>query len=36
VDGEPLVMKVGKISMGFRLRLRGADLKVPCAQPAPA
>jgi propionyl-CoA carboxylase alpha chain len=27
VDGEPLVMKVGKISGGFRLRLRGADLK---------
>ncbi|EEW25133.1 acetyl-CoA carboxylase biotin carboxylase subunit [Rhodobacter ferrooxidans] len=28
VDGEPLVMKVGKIPSGFRLRLRGADLKV--------
>ncbi len=27
VDGKPLVMKVGKIPMGFRLRLRGADLK---------
>jgi propionyl-CoA carboxylase alpha chain len=27
VEGEPLVMKVGKISGGFRLRLRGADLK---------
>ena len=27
VDGTPLVMKVGKISGGFRLRLRGADLK---------
>ncbi len=27
VDGKPLVMKVGKISGGFRLRLRGADLK---------
>ncbi|MBC7740121.1 MAG: acetyl/propionyl-CoA carboxylase subunit alpha, partial [Candidatus Saccharibacteria bacterium] len=27
VDGEVLVMKVGKIPMGFRLRLRGADLK---------
>jgi propionyl-CoA carboxylase alpha chain len=27
VDGEPLVMKVGKIPSGFRLRLRGADLK---------
>jgi propionyl-CoA carboxylase alpha chain len=28
IDGAPLVMKVGKISGGFRLRLRGADLKV--------
>jgi propionyl-CoA carboxylase alpha chain len=28
VDGNPLVMKVAKIPMGFRLRLRGADLKV--------
>jgi propionyl-CoA carboxylase alpha chain len=28
VDGHPLVMKVAKIPMGFRLRLRGADLKV--------
>ena len=27
VDGSPLVMKVAKISGGFRLRLRGADLK---------
>jgi propionyl-CoA carboxylase alpha chain len=27
VDGAPLVMKVGKISGGFRLRLRGADVK---------
>ncbi len=27
VDREPLVMKVGKIPSGFRLRLRGADLK---------
>ncbi|HEX9856882.1 MAG TPA: DUF2118 domain-containing protein, partial [Paracoccaceae bacterium] len=27
VDGVPLVMKVGKIPSGFRLRLRGADLK---------
>ena len=27
VDGQPLVMKVGKIPSGFRLRLRGADLK---------
>ena len=28
VDGAPLVVKVGKIPMGFRMRLRGADLKV--------
>jgi len=27
VDGAPLVLKVGKIPSGFRLRLRGADLK---------
>ncbi|MBC2834325.1 acetyl-CoA carboxylase biotin carboxylase subunit [Paragemmobacter straminiformis] len=27
VDGTPLVMKVGKVPGGFRLRLRGADLK---------
>ncbi len=25
VDGSPLVMKVGKVPSGFRLRLRGAD-----------
>ena len=28
VDGSPLVLKVGKIPMGFRIRVRGADLKV--------
>ncbi|ADE84676.1 propionyl-CoA carboxylase, alpha subunit [Rhodobacter capsulatus SB 1003] len=28
VGGEPLVLKVGKIPMGFRIRVRGADLKV--------
>ena len=28
VDGDPLVMKVGKISGGFRIRTRGAELKV--------
>jgi len=28
VDGAPLVLKVGKISGGFRIRSRGADLKV--------
>jgi propionyl-CoA carboxylase alpha chain len=27
VDGTPLVMKVGKIPSGFRLRLRGAEVK---------
>ena len=28
VNGAPVVIKVGKIPMGFRMRLRGADLKV--------
>ena len=28
VNGEPVVIKTGKIPMGFRMRLRGADLKV--------
>ena len=28
VDGVPLVLKVGKVPMGFRIRLRGADLRV--------
>ncbi|MFA5580750.1 MAG: acetyl/propionyl/methylcrotonyl-CoA carboxylase subunit alpha [Paracoccaceae bacterium] len=28
VDGAPLVMKLGKLPNGFRLRVRGADLKV--------
>jgi propionyl-CoA carboxylase alpha chain len=28
VDGKPLVLKVGKITNGFRIRSRGADLKV--------
>jgi propionyl-CoA carboxylase alpha chain len=36
VDGRPLVMKVGKISGGFRLRLRGADLKVHVRTPRQA
>jgi propionyl-CoA carboxylase alpha chain len=36
VDGQPLVMKVGKISGGFRLRLRGADLKVHVRTPRQA
>ncbi|MCR8723133.1 acetyl-CoA carboxylase biotin carboxylase subunit [Frigidibacter sp. ROC022] len=33
VDGTPLVMKVGKQPNGFRLRLRGADLKVRVLSP---
>ncbi|WP_171212289.1 acetyl/propionyl/methylcrotonyl-CoA carboxylase subunit alpha [Ruegeria sp. HKCCA5426] len=33
VDGDPLVMKVGKISGGFRIRNRGADLKVHVRRP---
>lgn len=28
VDGTPLVLKVGKVPGGFRLRTRGADMKV--------
>jgi propionyl-CoA carboxylase alpha chain len=28
IDGHPLVMKIAKVPMGFRVRLRGADLKV--------
>ncbi|MFZ0096840.1 MAG: biotin/lipoyl-containing protein, partial [Gemmobacter sp.] len=28
VDGSPLVLKSAKIPMGFRIRVRGADLKV--------
>ncbi len=28
VDAQPVVMKIAKIPMGFRVRLRGADLKV--------
>jgi propionyl-CoA carboxylase alpha chain len=36
VDGAPLVMKVAKISGGFRLRLRGADLKVHVRTPRQA
>ncbi|MEJ2000564.1 MAG: acetyl/propionyl/methylcrotonyl-CoA carboxylase subunit alpha [Maritimibacter sp.] len=28
VEGEPLVLKVGKIDAGYRIRTRGADLKV--------
>ncbi|MEO8244162.1 MAG: biotin/lipoyl-containing protein, partial [bacterium] len=36
VDGAALVMKVGKAPMGFRLRLRGADLKVLVRSPRSA
>jgi propionyl-CoA carboxylase alpha chain len=33
VGGEPLVIKTAKIPMGFRMRLRGADLKVHVQSP---
>ncbi|WP_210092651.1 acetyl/propionyl/methylcrotonyl-CoA carboxylase subunit alpha [Ruegeria sp. HKCCSP346] len=36
VDEAPLVMKVGKISGGFRIRNRGADLKVQIRTPRQA
>ncbi|SFE01116.1 acetyl-CoA carboxylase biotin carboxylase subunit [Roseivivax sediminis] len=36
VDGDPLVMKVGKISGGFRIRSRGADLRVHVRSPRQA
>ncbi len=36
VDDTPLVLKVGKIPMGFRLRLRGADLKCHIRSPRQA
>ena len=36
VDGAPLVLKVGKIPGGFRLRNRGADLKVHVRTPRQA
>ena len=36
VDGEPVVMKVSEIPMGFRLRLRGADLKAHVRTPRAA
>ena len=36
VDGTPLVLKVGKIPMGFRVRLRGADVKVLVQSPRQA
>ncbi|MGA0300312.1 MAG: acetyl-CoA carboxylase biotin carboxylase subunit [Paracoccaceae bacterium] len=36
VNGETLVMKIGKISGGFRVRSRGADLKVHVRTPRQA
>jgi propionyl-CoA carboxylase alpha chain len=33
VDGELLVMKVGRITAGYRMRVRGADLKVTVMSP---
>ena len=36
VDGETFVMKIGKISGGFRIRSRGADLKVHVRSPRQA
>ena len=36
VNGDPLVMKVGKISGGFRIRSRGAELKVHVRTPRQA
>ena len=36
VDGAALVLKVGKISHGFRIRFRGADLKVNVRTPRQA
>ncbi|MCU9839007.1 acetyl/propionyl/methylcrotonyl-CoA carboxylase subunit alpha [Ruegeria sp. WL0004] len=36
VDGAPLVLKAGKISGGFRIRTRGADLKVHVRTPRQA
>jgi propionyl-CoA carboxylase alpha chain len=36
IDGEPLVIKVGRITGGYRLRLRGADLAVHVRTPRQA
>jgi len=36
VDGDPLVLKVGKVPGGFRIRTRGADLKVHVRTPRQA
>ena len=36
VDGTPLILKVGKVSGGFRIRNRGADIKVHVRSPRQA
>jgi propionyl-CoA carboxylase alpha chain len=36
IDGQPLVLKAGKIPSGFRIRARGADLKVHVRTPRQA
>jgi propionyl-CoA carboxylase alpha chain len=36
IDGEPLVLKVNRITGGYRVRLRGADLKVHVRTPRQA
>ncbi|MBD3680125.1 MAG: acetyl/propionyl/methylcrotonyl-CoA carboxylase subunit alpha [Rhodobacteraceae bacterium] len=36
VDGDPLVLKVAKVPNGFRIRVRGADLKVYVRSPRQA
>ena len=36
IDGDPLVLKVGKAAGGYRLRTRGADLKVQVFSPRQA
>jgi propionyl-CoA carboxylase alpha chain len=36
IDGQPLVLKVGRISGGYRIRARGADLKVHTRTPRQA
>ncbi len=36
IDGEPLVLKVGKVTGGYRIRTRGADLKVQVFTPRQA
>ncbi|MFN4101247.1 MAG: biotin/lipoyl-containing protein, partial [Pararhodobacter sp.] len=36
IDGEPLVLKAGRITGGYRIRLRGADLKVHVRSPRQA